>query len=362
MFDRNNLVTFQEIKNHKKIVLWGNGTYTKELIDMLGKEKIVAIFDNDKHKWGNEIYGINVLNPGEYFKDIMDDETIIVISVVSYNYEIANQIISQWKISESRIFAVTHLFSERYMYDVQSIFDNENKISEVHSLLEDEQSREYFVNFLNARISRNPLYLKENDCMKANYEYISQNDYSIVPKRKDLILDCGAYTGDTSKIFLEKTNQDCRIFAIEPFKGNYRKLCEWIERENLKDKVYPIQSLLGYANDEVVISASTESSVSSSVENCGKICNKILVEKLDELIFEKVSFIKMDIEGAELDALKGAAQIIKRDKPQMVISAYHRTCHMWEIPLLIKEIEPSYKIFCGHQMNAAFESEYYLTI
>lgn len=362
MFDRSKLVTFQDIRKHDKIALWGAGVYTEELIDMLGKNKIVAIFDSDKFKWGKKINGIKILDSQKYFESIVDCETIIVISVASCNYEIANQIISRWKIPEHRIFAFTHRFGEKYMYDVENIFLNRHRIEEAISTLADSQSKEYFINTINARITRNPLYLKENDCIINSYEYLYEGSLLIAPKRGNVIIDCGAYIGDTSKIFLEKTNYDCRIFAIEPFCGNYLELCKWIKMQNLEKKVFPIHALLGEVNGKKNVKASTKISVSSSIENNGEYSNQVLLKRLDDIVSDKVSFIKMDIEGAEIAALKGATQIIQRDKPQMMISAYHRTNHMWDIPILIKQIEPSYKIFCGHQLNAAFEPEFYLTV
>lgn len=362
MFNREEIVTFEKIKNYKKIVLWGAGTYTEELIGMLGKDRIIAIYDSNKNKWGQFICGIEVSDAFESFEEIVDEQTIILISVASYNYEIATTIINRWKIPEHRIFAFTHLFGEKYMYDTESIFINENRIREALSLFADDQSKEYFVNTLRERINRNPLYLQENPRITASYEYTCKNGFMIAPKKGGVILDCGAYIGDTARLFLKRTQNDCKVYAMEPFLGNYDKLCQWVKSENLSDKVYPIQTLLGNDVGESLIRSSTNVSVNSSQDNEGSVSNIVSNNRLDNLLHEKVSFIKMDIEGAEIDALKGAVKIIKQNRPQMIISAYHRTSHIWEIPLLIREIEPTYKIFCGHQMNAAFEPEIYATV
>lgn len=58
------------------------------------------------------------------------------------------------------------------------------------------------------------------------------------------------------------------------------------------------------------------------------------------------TFIKMDIEGAEVGALKGAAEAIKRLKPKLAICLYHKLTDMWEVPLLIKSMVPEYKLYC----------------
>jgi len=63
---------------------------------------------------------------------------------------------------------------------------------------------------------------------------------------------------------------------------------------------------------------------------------------------ENITFIKMDIEGAELNALKGAANIIARLRPKLAISVYHRPNHMIDIPLYLKSLIPDYKLYLRH--------------
>ena len=71
--------------------------------------------------------------------------------------------------------------------------------------------------------------------------------------------------------------------------------------------------------------------------------------KLDSLLrHEKVSFIKMDIEGSELEALKGAQTIIKEQRPKMAICVYHKIEDLWKIPLFLHKINPEYKIYIRH--------------
>jgi hypothetical protein len=60
----------------------------------------------------------------------------------------------------------------------------------------------------------------------------------------------------------------------------------------------------------------------------------------------KPDFIKMDLEGMEIAALKGAQNIIKEFKPRLAVCLYHRLQDMWEIPILLKRIEPKYKFYC----------------
>ena len=70
--------------------------------------------------------------------------------------------------------------------------------------------------------------------------------------------------------------------------------------------------------------------------------------RLDEIVKEKVTFLKMDIEGAEVEAIKGARNIIQSDKPRMAVCIYHKPNDLWEISLMIHEMVPEYKMYIRH--------------
>jgi hypothetical protein len=69
--------------------------------------------------------------------------------------------------------------------------------------------------------------------------------------------------------------------------------------------------------------------------------------------------VKMDIEGAELDALAGARALLARQRPRLAISVYHRPEHLWEIPRAILAAQPGYRLFFGHHMPVKWESVIY---
>ena len=74
---------------------------------------------------------------------------------------------------------------------------------------------------------------------------------------------------------------------------------------------------------------------------------------------EKVTLIKMDIEGAELQSLKGAKRIIQHDKPKLAICIYHKPEDMVEIPLYIKELVPEYKLYIRHHSSNVSDTVLY---
>jgi len=74
---------------------------------------------------------------------------------------------------------------------------------------------------------------------------------------------------------------------------------------------------------------------------------------------EPVTYIKMDIEGAELNALKGAANTIKKNKPRLAICVYHKPEDILEIPVFLSELVPSYQFYLRHHSQYYIETVLY---
>lgn len=74
---------------------------------------------------------------------------------------------------------------------------------------------------------------------------------------------------------------------------------------------------------------------------------------------ERVTMIKMDIEGSELEALRGARKTICRDKPRLAVCIYHKAEDMTEVPLYIKELVPEYRLYVRHHSKEIGETVFY---
>lgn len=86
----------------------------------------------------------------------------------------------------------------------------------------------------------------------------------------------------------------------------------------------------------------------------------IEVRKLDDVLQgKKVTFIKMDIEGAELAALRGAEKIIREQRPRLAICVYHKPEDIWEIPSLILSCNPDYRLYLRHYSITETETVLY---
>ncbi len=97
----------------------------------------------------------------------------------------------------------------------------------------------------------------------------------------------------------------------------------------------------------------------SSSKVCSNGVNVIEVDKLDNMIKTPVSFIKMDIEGAEGDAIEGAQETIRKYHPKLALSVYHKADDLWKIPEQIFSIRKDYKIYLRHYTEGFAETVMY---
>jgi len=162
---------------------------------------------------------------------------------------------------------------------------------------------------------------------------------------EEVVVDLGAYTGDSVVQYAKEIGMYKRIYAYELTPTTYKNLVKNIE---YLTNVIPIQKGVGGEKRTVCIN-DAENSAGNNIENIGD--TKVEIVTLDEDIKEPISIIKMDIEGAEKEALLGARQHIVNERPQLLISSYHIPEDIFQIPLLINDMRDDYKFymrFNGH--------------
>lgn len=168
-------------------------------------------------------------------------------------------------------------------------------------------------------------------------------------KRGDTVIDAGACEGFFTRYALQR---GAKVIAIEPVKiladGLKKTFSDEIEDERVK--VFPIA--IGSWTGEGFLAADTGRIYESHLDKSG---NSITVIRLDDLITTKINFIKMDIEGAEVEAIKGARGIIQEYTPKLSIAVYHDYDNARKIIELLHEICPKYTIV--HRGIFAYNNE-----
>lgn len=168
----------------------------------------------------------------------------------------------------------------------------------------------------------------------------------------DVFVDAGGYDGDTSEEFCKRYPNYQRVYLFEPSAENLAKAKQRLAK--VRDIEYIPQ---GVSDSCGTLSFSDGQGSSSAVSSTGTI--HIPVTTIDAAIAEPVSMIKMDLEGWELHALKGAEQHIRNDCPILAIGAYHHASDFWRIREYVRSLGCSYDLHIRHYTESLFETVLY---
>ena len=232
------------------------------------------------------------------------------------------------------------LFTEDYYAEHEKDFEY------VFSRLADEKSRETLECLINYKLSGKPEYLYR--CEISPLEPLGFLGLS----EKENYLDLGAYNGDTVTEFAARFPDYESITAVEPDARNFRKLSAAAE------KLRNIKTVNACVSDTDGTAAFSMRGGRNSSSGGADTIPSVTVDSLAENT--GVSFIKMDIEGAECAAIAGAAKTLTLKKPKMQIACYHRTGDLTDIPMAVDRINPDYKIYLRHfPCLPAWDTNYY---
>ncbi len=231
---------------------------------------------------------------------------------------------------------------ENQNYSYKEVAEKKNEFQWLYQRLEDQKSRDTFLSYLNQRISGNYKYAEE---LFDPDHYFAKD---IILLNKEVFVDCGAYIGDTIQELLKLDNPQ-RVYAIEPDEKNFCTMQEVFCKDNriicINKGAYSKADVLHFAGNN---------SDASKISSSGNV--EIQVDSIDNIMAgEPATFIKMDIEGAELEALKGAANTIKNYHPTLAISAYHRFEDLFTLPQLIHSLYPNYKFYLRRHSHLTHE-------
>lgn len=174
-------------------------------------------------------------------------------------------------------------------------------------------------------------------------EYFPDDIYDY--HEREVLVDCGAFDGDTVRRFLGKRGDAfARVHACEPDAGNRQRFAGWAStlapsvRERIRLEPVAIDAKAGTARF-----AST-GTAGSAIDDAGR--DEVTVTTIDALTAgQPPTLIKMDVEGAELNALEGARRSITESTPVLAICVYHAADHLWKVPLAIASMSSRYRFY-----------------
>lgn len=208
---------------------------------------------------------------------------------------------------------------------------------------------------------QNQVGIPEDNLVMCIHEYrnnTSQYFDFFEPHQDEVFVDCGCYDGATCFKFAGWCGDLSynHIYSFEPDKTSYDR-CKRTLQNLGKCEIYPYG--IGRKNEKRYFSFTGREDariITQQMEKEFLDADIVQTISLDEFLEGKrITFIKMDIEGAEWDALHGAERIIREQKPRLAISVYHCMEDFIRIPKFILELNPAYRISFRHY--SLFEGE-----
>lgn len=279
----------------EKDYLFGAGIFG-QIVSEIFPNRWIAFVDNNKELWGRQINGVPVISPQK-----LPSDARIFIAVRLYHHEISTQLLQ-------------HGFSGHQIFDFGGLLDR----------LVD---RQYF----------------EIPSEKKHHEH-------------EVFIDGGCCDGWTTKQFIAWSTQGYKkVYAFEPDKMNREKamqeLAGFIEQGKVELLPY------GLWREKARLSFNAMGTGGSSIGAGKEIVEVVALD--DQPFAEDTTFIKMDIEGAEYQAIQGAEKIIRMNKPNLAICLYHRPEDVFDIPQLILSYRPDYKFIVRHYFLNNWETVLY---
>lgn len=330
----------------KPVLIYGTGNGADKIIDELDKlnVKISGIFASDGFVRSRTFRGFPVINYSEAKEKYGD-----FLTLISFGSQRPEVLENFRKIAQER---------ETYSVDVPVYGDNifnrdfyekhKDEIEKVRSMLCDEKSRQVYDSIISFKLTgdMNLLFDCETSRDEAYESILQLTD-------NETYLDLGAFNGDTVEEFISNVSSYRKIYAAEPDRKNFAKLTKYTE--NLSN-IETFNVCISDKNGEILF-------LSDGGRN-GKADNKgIFIDSLtvDSIIGENdVTYIKFDVEGLEKEALTGSSETIKRCKPKMLVSCYHRSEDIFTPPLLVKSIRDDYRVYIRHNPYIpAWDTQFY---
>lgn len=339
------------INKNKPLLIYGAGTCGQDVAYYLMQNgyQIEAFLDRSPKV--PDIAGIPVMTLEDYLRAQHGKTRQIIIAMYNPTHSIKEvivnlkqhsflEIITMW--SYKNQFLDAKIPHPDYFLTESKIANAKKHIEKTYPLLSDQKSRDILASVFEFRSTGNYEILLDY----TSDQYVP-SDLSRWPQKLRYI-DCGAYTGDTIRLMMKNGYAFEAIAAFEPDLTVFNKLVSLI-----KDKPC-IAFPCGVGSENKQYNFEKSVSGGSHVSPSGK--DSILIVRLDDALPNfKPNFIKMDVEGAERDALKGAGHILRACRPHMAIAIYHKSDDLWMIIDYLTELNLDYKFYIRSHLFNSYE-------
>jgi len=327
----------------RQLVLFGAGQLGRITLKGLRKAGIepLAFADNNTTIHGSQVEGVPVISPEEAARRWSPRATFVVtVYNVSAPFSQLRRCVVERIASYADLFAAhrDYLLPFMCLGPSAGVLAHAGNIRAAYALMADEKSRKEFIRQLERRLfigfdEPHPLSEGEHE-----HEYFPEEVYA--PLNDEVFVDCGAYDGDTLRRFLQfRGDRWAKIIALEPDPASFKRLGAFVKGLPASQSQKIRIERVAVSDRRGLLAFDASGSVVSSARADGHL--RVEAETLDSLLsYENPTLIKMDLEGAEPEALRGARATLQRSRPVLAVCVYHRPAHLWDLPILIREMAP----------------------
>ena len=338
-------------------ILFGAGRFSRALLPVMRRKGLEPawLVDNNPALSGKKLEGVEI-RPASSLHET-DDRLVLIMTT---HVQTMAQACQHAGVKRWAWFTDIHeVFGKSSIVISAARVLSEPDIDRLCSILEgSEESLRTLKQALACRVTGDPQDLPT--CFPGQYfadDIVSNSCYSH-------FVDCGAYNGDTLREWISRKvrmflPEQIRYHAFEPDQDNFSLLKKMVAElpEYLSSRITLYASAVGDMPGSVgMIQGGPGTELS---EGCDSGMRAQIVRLDDVLANEKIGAIKMDLEGYEPLALKGARGIIEKQRPVLLVSIYHRPEHLWKIPLWINDLGLGYRIFLRHHDTTSSETVCY---
>lgn len=345
----------RSLREGETVYIWGTGQmglWSAHLVRTMGGT-VRAFVDNNAERWGAMIEGTPCISP-QQLREIPD--ALVFIGVGMRGAEVAAQLaeMNMQRVLDMPDFYLNTLFEDLRDTDPAALAA---RVEDCFDLLADDASRDVLLAKLRGFLDFSPGFGRQK-----YYEDVCRGDQYFQDDlihftEASVLVDCGAYTGDTMQDFLRRGLLFRKYIAYELSRRNYEVLRAVMQDAPARSALLAYNCGVGARNEQVRYDDVVSASAVSSAGTMGEI-----VRMDDHLRDEAVTFIKMDIEGAEMGALRGATDLIRRCRPALAVCTYHSISDLFEIPLCIHSLVPEYRLYLRHHTPVFCETVCYAVI
>lgn len=329
----------------KPIILYGMGDGAIKILKVFEDYGVRAdgIFASDEFVRGHSFCGM----PVQKYSDICRqyDDFYVITAFAVHDEPMLNRLMEIN--NEHEVLSPDVPVAGGGLFTREFISTHEKEFDKAYNLMSDELSRQTYIDILNFKVSGKIQHL-------FNCQYNKELLYSEILHLGDreVFMDLGAYDGDTITEFISHANSYEKIYAFEPDDKNFKKL----KRNTAHMNNIELYKLAAW-NKHEELTFKKQAGRNSKLSKTGVL---VQADSVDNVIKDKPTLIKMDIEGAERKALEGASKTIAAFKPRLYVCAYHRNEDLFTLPLQIESICSGYKFYMRHHPYIpAWETNFY---